>query len=350
MNISWDDFHAQILEWYQHNHRPLRWRATQNPYYIWLSEIMLQQTRVEAVKNYYDRFLKEIPDIEALANVSEEKLLKLWEGLGYYNRARNLKKAACVVMEQYKGIFPSDYTDVISLPGIGEYTAGAICSICYGAKTPAVDGNVLRVMMRIFECYDNIDDVKTKRKVREQLLDLYKLGECGQLTQALMELGAVVCVPNGTPHCDACPMQALCKAYQNHTFQDLPVRAPKKKRKIIHKTVFILHDNDCYAIRQRDGEGMLANMWEFMNVDDDLEKQQALDYISKLGYGPVSIEQQILYTHVFTHVEWRMVAYYISCRNQLSDMLWVNRKELVERYALPTAFRVFLENETIEEV
>lgn len=345
MKYKWLDIKKPLLQWYHKEHRDLKWRNTKNPYYIWISEIMLQQTRVEAVKGYYDRFLHEIPDIESLANVSEERLLKLWEGLGYYNRARNLQKAAITIMNDYNGVFPIEYDDVLSLSGIGEYTAGAICSICYNAKTPAVDGNVLRVMTRLSECYDNIDLQSTKKKARQELLSLYANGDCGELTQALMELGAMVCIPNGAPHCEQCPLQNRCKAYHNHSYDSLPVRQAKKKRKIEEMTVFILHDEEKYGIRKRSNSGLLANMWEFLHVNEKMNVEKAMQYVSEQGYEPVLLEKEIPYTHIFSHVEWRMTAYYISCQNKSDALTWVEKKELEYQYALPTAFKTFVEKE-----
>lgn len=345
MTYDWKLIKDDLLNWYRNNCRKLKWRETKEPYYIWISEIMLQQTRVEAVKGYYDRFLSELPDVQSLAEVSEERLLKLWEGLGYYNRARNLQKAAKVVMEQYKGCFPKVYEQVLDLPGIGEYTAGAICSICFDAPTPAVDGNVLRVMMRLSECYDNIDDAKTKKEVREQLIRLYEDGDCGLLTQALMELGATVCLPNGMPKCELCPLKERCIAKKNDTIDQLPVRKVKKKRRIEEKTVFVLHDGNQYGIRKRKSTGLLANMWEFYHIEGNLNPSDALQYISEQGFQPILLEKSIPYTHIFSHVEWRMTAYYIECKCQHSRLCWIEKEELKEQYALPTAFKTFMEKE-----
>lgn len=346
MKYNWKDIKTPLLTWYQKQHRDLKWRKTKNPYYIWVSEIMLQQTRVEAVKDYYDRFLLEIPDIEALAKVSEDKLLKLWEGLGYYNRVRNMQKAAIEVMEKHCGVFPVDYEKVLALPGIGEYTAGAICSICFDMPTPAVDGNVLRVMTRLSDCYDNIDDIKTKKKARERLIPLYTQGDCGELTQALMELGAMICVPNGAPGCIKCPLQSYCLAYARNTYHDLPVRKAKKKRRVEKKTVFILHDGEQYGIHKRDNRGLLANMWEFYHAEGVMNAAEAVRFIAKQGFEPVLLEKEIQYTHIFSHVEWRMTAYYIACRRHKEELTWVDKKELETGYALPAAFKFFLEKES----
>lgn len=346
MNIDWIAMKVPLLTWYEANHRQLRWRQTKNPYEIWISEIMLQQTRVEAVKGYYDRFLERLPDIESLATVEEDVLLKLWEGLGYYNRARNLQKAALQIMEQYDGIFPDAYEQVLELKGIGEYTAGAICSICYDAPTPAIDGNVLRVMMRLANCTDNIDNMRTRKNARKQLTVLYETGDCGRLTQAWMELGAVVCIPNGAPKCVECPLQGMCEAYAKRTYMELPVRNKKKARRVEDKTVFVLHDGDQYAIHKRKNSGLLAGMWEFYHIDGILDAGQAVSYIAREGFEPVSIEREIPYTHVFSHVEWRMRAYFIECRKKKESLQWVERNQLEEEYALPTAFKAFLEKES----
>ena len=198
-----------LLPWYEENKRDLPWRKTREPYNIWLSEIMLQQTRVEAVKGYYARFLEKLPSVEALASCDDEVLHKLWEGLGYYSRVRNLKKAANVILEQYGGQFPREHGDVLALPGIGDYTAGAICSICYDAPTPAVDGNVLRVISRLLNDPSPIDLPATKKAVTAALAEIYP-PRAGDFTQALMELGATLCGPNRAPDCEKCPCHSFC--------------------------------------------------------------------------------------------------------------------------------------------
>lgn len=346
MNFDWKQIKQPLLDWYKTSHRQLPWRQTKDPYCVWISEIMLQQTRVEAVIDYYNRFLKECPDVSSLSKLSDERLLKLWEGLGYYNRARNLKKSATYIVEEYRGIFPAQYDQIIELPGIGEYTAGAICSICYDQPTPAVDGNVLRVMTRLSNWYAVIDDMKTKRQAKAYLMDLYESGDCGELTQGLMELGATVCVPNGIPKCNLCPLQNFCQAKRLGNYSELPVRKEKKKRRKEEKTVFILCAEGTYGIRKRSSDGLLANMWEFPNIEGFLETQEAADYVSNLGLEPISVEKVIQYTHIFTHVEWHMKAYYIRCRKQITDFLWVSKQDFASAYALPTAFRVFIKGES----
>lgn len=206
-----------LLPWYSACARPLPWRETRDPYRVWISEIMLQQTRVAAVLEYYARFLAALPDVFALASVDEARLLKLWEGLGYYRRARNLKRAAEVIVSEYNGVFPEAHAALRALPGIGDYTAGAIASICFDASTPAIDGNVLRIAARLADCADCVDVPSTKRSLHEALAAAYPSGQCGAFTQALMELGATVCLPGGAPRCAVCPAASLCRSHMHGT-------------------------------------------------------------------------------------------------------------------------------------
>ena len=255
-----------LLPWYEANRRDLPWRQDKNPYHIWVSEIMLQQTRVEAVKGYYARFLRELPTIHDLANAPEDMLHKLWEGLGYYSRVRNLKKAAEVIVNTYGGEFPKTYEEVIALPGIGPYTAGAICSIAYDEKNPAVDGNVLRVMSRILADHTPVNDPAARKKAETILKEIYP-DRAGDFTQALMELGATVCGPNQKPDCQSCPCKDLCQGRKQGIAQSLPVRAEKKPRKILQKTVFVLDCDDCFALEKRPSKGLLAGLWQFPNTE-----------------------------------------------------------------------------------
>lgn len=332
-----------LVAWYPDHARDLPWRKDTEPYHVWLSEIMLQQTRVEAVKEYYKRFLKALPSIEDLAAVEEDYLLKLWEGLGYYNRARNLKKAAVTIVEDRKGKFPDTYEGILSLAGIGEYTAGAIGSICFDLPTPAVDGNVLRVYTRVMEDSSNIDKQSTKKKIREQLAKVYAKGQCGTLTQSLMELGATVCLPNGMPKCEECPLKTLCGAKEHDTWQQYPVRDEKKSRRQEDKTVFVLLCEDRIAVRKRASKGLLSGMWEFPNVEGVLTEQQAADVAGQWNTVPEQMKMSVNYTHVFTHVEWRMTAYYLTCSRMCEQFHWVRMEELEQEVAMPSAFRPFLD-------
>lgn len=332
----------KLLAWYPAHARDLPWRQDQEPYHVWLSEIMLQQTRVEAVKGYYQRFLQALPDISALADAPEEQLLKLWEGLGYYNRVRNLQKAARQIMTEHSGVFPGEYAKIRKLSGIGPYTAGAIASICFEQPTPAVDGNVLRVMSRILNDHSCVDLPKVKQRFTEQLTTVYPAGRCGMLTQALMELGATVCVPNGAPRCDACPVRELCIAHEQQTVEQLPVRAEKKKRRIEHRTVFVFLCGDAAAVRKREDKGLLAGLWEFPNLPHTCTPEEAIAWGEEMGVHPTALLQSQERVHIFTHIEWHMTCYFFRCLHQSDGFVWADADALQGQYSLPTAFRLFL--------
>jgi len=331
-----------LLPWYRENARKLPWRDHPEPYHVWLSEIMLQQTRVEAVKPYYARFLQEIPGISALAAADPEKLHKLWEGLGYYSRVRNLQAAAQQIMALHGGEFPTDYCAIRALRGIGDYTAGAIASICFGQPTPAVDGNVLRVLSRITGDDRPVTDGHTRDAVRADLAAVYPAGHCGEFTQALMELGATVCLPNGAPGCAACPCAAFC-ACRDGGWEKLPVKAPKKARRAEQLTVFLLRCGDETAVRKRSDTGLLAGLWELPNVPGHLPPEAAVAQAERWGAAPYEIEQELRRSHIFTHVEWDMRCYVLRCRETPDLFHWAGADALRQAIALPTAFRMFLE-------
>lgn len=329
-----------LLNWYYHHARILPWREEPTPYRVWVSEIMLQQTRVEAVKPYYDRFMEALPTIQDLADVEEETLMKLWEGLGYYNRARNLKKAAKIVVEQYGGEMPADYEALLELPGIGEYTAGAIGSIAYGLSVPAVDGNVLRVITRLVESYEDILKPRTKKEVMERLMQIIPEGKSGDLNQALMELGAMVCIPNGKPHCEDCPWDTRCLAYKKQLFDQIPVKTPKKARRQEKKTVFLLEYQGKYAIQKRPERGLLSGLWEFPNLEGNLEKEEVDAFLKDGGVEQYELVGEYEGKHIFSHVEWQMKGKKIALKEQPQkfDYVWVTKEEMEEQYAIPTAF------------
>ena len=336
---------AEILpEWYAKNARDLPWRRDREPYHVWLSEIMLQQTRVEAVKGYYARFLAAVPDIPALAAADPELLHKLWEGLGYYSRVRNLQAAAVRIMEDFGGRFPETYEQVRSLPGVGDYTAGAICSICFDLPTPAVDGNVLRVISRLTGDDRCVDEPRVRQDFRRALAAVYPPQGAGILTQALMELGATVCGPNGPPRCGDCPLAARCAARAEGRQTALPVRAKKRARRQELWTVFVLRCGGRLALRRRPDSGLLAGLWEFPNVEGCLSMQEALAQAEAWGVSPLGPDRQVERTHVFTHVEWDMRCFYLPCAREAPGFVWADREALDAEYALPTAFRMFRED------
>ena len=335
-----------LLPWYEENKRELPWRQDCQPYHIWLSEIMLQQTRVEAVKGYYTRFLQALPTIEDLAQADDELLHKLWEGLGYYSRVRNLKKAAQMIMEQHGGVFPTDYETVLALPGIGAYTAGAICSIAFGQKKAAVDGNVLRVISRITENDTPIDSPVYKKEVQIELEAVYP-DAAGAFTQALMELGATICGPNWKPRCHECPCRELCGGNLHSTAEQYPVKKPKATRRTEERTVFILCCDGRYALEKRSNSGLLAGLWQFPNTVGTLEPEAAISWLERSGIRVRDVLRQTEKKHIFTHIQWNMRGIYMNTADANDKFVWMTAEEIEEKAALPTAFRQFWEEKNV---
>lgn len=335
-----------LVAWYRKNKRELPWRDIQDPYRIWVSEIMLQQTRVEAVKPFYARFLNALPTVSDLADVEEDKLLKLWEGLGYYNRVRNMQKAAQQIMVEYGGEFPHEYEQIRELTGIGNYTAGAISSFAFGVAKPAVDGNVLRVISRITGSYDDVMKASTKTKVEEQLEAVIPKDAACDFNQGLIELGAIVCVPNGAPKCDACPLAHLCYANQHGVQDELPVKSKAKARKIEKRTIFIFKDGENVAIRKRPKRGLLAGLYELPNVEGELTQDEALAYCRGIGLAPLHIRPIGEAKHIFSHVEWQMVGYSIrvdELENSCTEnMLFIHPEEVEKEFPIPAAFEKYV--------
>ena len=331
---------ALLLPWYETHHRDLPWRRDREPYHVWVSEVMLQQTRVEAVREKYLRFLRELPTVEALAECEDDKLMKLWEGLGYYSRARSLKKAANYIVTECGGIFPQTREELLKLPGVGEYTAGAIGSICFGLPTPAVDGNVLRVVSRFTGSEKPVTDPEVKKDISTRLEMIYPAGHCAEFTQALMELGATVCVPNGEPGCDDCPLREVC-ASRDGLWKKLPVRGEKKARREEQKTVFVLRCGGKLALRKRGATGLLAGLWELPNVEGKLDERAAWRLAEEWGTRPERLLLSSEKEHIFTHIRWDMVAYRIDCGREAEGFLWAEQEKLEKEYSLPTAFRKF---------
>ncbi len=330
---------ALLVPWYLTHRRDLPWRRDREPYHVWLSEIMLQQTRVEAVKGYYLRFLGELPDIASLAACEEEKLHKLWEGLGYYSRVRNLQRAAQVVTDAHGGVFPEDYAAVRALPGIGDYTAGAICSIAFSQPRAAVDGNVLRVLSRLRADGEPIDSAKDR--IRRELEAVYPSDCPGEFTQALMELGATVCLPNGEPKCGHCPCAAVCEGRDR--WKELPVKPPKREKRVEHRTVFLLHCGGQWAIEKRPKKGLLAGLWQFPNVPGTLEPEAAIRWAEERGLHPRNLERSLDRRHIFTHIRWELRGWFLEVGEAGGGFVWETLEQIDETAALPTAFRQFRE-------
>jgi len=331
-----------LLAWHKENRKDLPWRQNPTPYHVWLSEIMLQQTRIEAVIPYYLRFLSELPDIAALATVEDERLMKLWQGLGYYSRARNLKRAAKIIMEEHGGALPQDLAALKRLPGIGDYTAGAIASLAFGLPEPAVDGNVLRVGMRLLGSEEDVMLPATKVRLSALLRAIYPSGtQASALTEAWMELGEHVCIPNGTPRCHNCPLANLCQAKQMGLCDRLPRKSPKKAKKEEKLTVLLLYCDGKIALRQRPKQGLLASLWEFPNLAGHLSAEQAWDAAYQMGFSPMTIEPCPPASHLFTHIHWDMVGYFLRCESAPEDAILYTQTQIEEEIAIPTAFGAF---------
>jgi A/G-specific adenine glycosylase len=330
-----------LLDWYESHARVLPWREDPTPYRVWISEIMLQQTRVEAVKPYFERFLEALPDIGALAAVEDDQLMKLWQGLGYYNRARNLKKAALQVMEQYDGEMPSEYEDLLGLAGIGSYTAGAIASIAFGRAVPAVDGNVLRVMSRVLGSYEDILKQSTKTWMENLLRETMPKQRVSHFNQGLIEIGAIVCIPNGAPKCTECPLASVCIARRDGLTDQIPVKTPAKKRRLEDLTVCIIESrmSGKIAIHKRDDNGLLAALYELPNVQGHLERERLADAFYLDPDRVIEVERLDPAKHIFSHVEWHMIGYRLLIDGELPKQ-WIgaSKEEIQDVYALPNAF------------
>jgi len=334
---------AEIITWCAENRRPLPWRLDPDPYHVWLSEIMLQQTRVETVIPYYSRFLEAFPTVRSLADAPEERVLKLWEGLGYYGRARRLKAAAEKLAAEYGGQLPRRADELRRLPGVGGYTAGAIASIAYGEPEPAVDGNVLRVLARLFAFGEDVLHPSVRRRAEAMLRAVYPSGpDAALLTEGLMELGEVVCTPGGGPDCSRCPVEKLCLARVEGRQGSLPVRSGAKARRVEEITVLILACGEKRAIRRRADAGLLAGMWELPNLPGRLDETALRARLAEAGIAPLSVEPCGETGHVFTHVEWRMTGYHVTLAGPAGDFVFETPETIRASYAVPSAFRFYL--------
>lgn len=335
-----------LLKWYDKNRRILPWREEPTPYRVWVSEIMLQQTRVEAVKPYFERFMQALPDIESLAKAPEEVLLKLWEGLGYYNRVRNLQKAALQIMSEYGGIMPSEYEDLLKLKGIGSYTAGAIASIAYKKPVPAVDGNVLRVLSRIGMREEDILLPAVKKRMEEELLSVMPKRP-GDFNQAMMEIGATVCLPNGTPRCEICPLADICMAKEAGRQSEYPKKSSRKPRSIERLTVLVIRDANRVALHKRPDRGLLAGMYEFPMVEGHKTPEEVIRFLEQKGLKILRILPLQESRHIFTHKEWHMMGYMVrvdelASKNEVQEnWIFAEPGETEERYPIPSAFAAY---------
>ncbi len=336
------DLAESLLPWYEANARPLPWRQDPTPYRVWVSEIMLQQTRIEAARGYFERFMAALPTVEDLAAASEETVLKLWEGLGYYSRARNLHRAAKMVVERYGGRLPADVKALRALPGVGDYTAGAVASIAFGLRAPAVDGNVLRICARLTRCPDSVGDKAVKDAFRQALQERYPPagGKCAAFTSALMELGETVCLP-GTPDCGRCPLSPVCAAHGAGRETDFPVMPEKAPRRVQRRTVFVLEHMGTAALCKRPDKGLLAGLWELPNLEGELDEAGVLRQTAAWGCAPVEASPCGQAVHIFTHLEWHMTGWRVLCAAAPDRFVWTTAAQREDRYPVPSAFRAF---------
>lgn len=336
-------FSEDLLCWYDREARVLPWRSDPAPYKVWISEMMLQQTRVDTVIPYFHRFLEELPEINDLAEVSEDRLMKLWQGLGYYNRARNMKKAAMILMEEYQGLLPDSPEELEKLPGIGVYSAGAIASIAFGKPVPAVDGNVLRILLRLAGSREELGSPATKKWAAGQIREWIPKDRPGDFNQALMDLGATICLPNGEPLCDLCPVSRHCRAREMDWAGDIPVKTEKKKRIQEKKTILILEHGKEVALRKRTENGLLSGLWEFPNLEGHQTEEEIRRLLEEWGITILELESLPSSRHIFSHREWEMTAWRIQANSKRgpADWVWVTRKELAKEYSVPAAFRAY---------
>ncbi len=328
-----------LLAWYHGNARELPWRENPQPYRVWISEIMLQQTRIEAVKPYFDRFMREIPGVAELAEVEDDRLMKLWEGLGYYNRARNLKKAAQQIVLDYGGEMPLCYRELVKLPGVGSYTAGAIASIAFGEAVPAVDGNVLRVVSRILASREDILKQPTRRRIEALLAETMPKQDAGSFNQGIMELGETICLPKGKPRCEECPLAKLCLAFHEELTDVIPVKSPPPKRRCEKRTVCILEYQGQIGLRKRKGTGLLASLYELPNAEGHLLPGQLAAAFGLASEDILACEPLPTAKHIFSHVEWYMVGYRVClAKGMPKEYIRAEKEELKATYPLPNAF------------
>lgn len=343
-------FQEDLMNWYEKEARDLPWRRESSPYGIWVSEMMLQQTRVETVIPYYNRFMKAFPDVFDLALGEEDQLLKLWQGLGYYARARNLKKGAEMVVKNYQGKIPEDRDELMKIPGIGPYMSSAIASMAFQKPVASLDGNLYRVLARIFLWEEEIKGVHSRRVLADLAENLLCRERPGDFNQAMMDLGATICIPNGAPLCGQCPVSVHCQAYREEKTDSIPVKTVKKPRKILDKTVFLVRYPNHVVLRKRPNQGLLASLWEFPNVDGHLSWKQAQHFLKLGGIMSLDFHEIGDSKHIFSHIEWRMKGYEIVLNDRIlitdafpySQWQWVEVDMLHQEYSIPSAFRDYM--------
>ncbi|MEC5273337.1 A/G-specific adenine glycosylase [Caldifermentibacillus hisashii] len=343
-NFNIEEFQKSLIEWFQEEKRNLPWRADKDPYKIWVSEVMLQQTRVDTVIPYFYRFIEKYPNIEALANADEQELLKTWEGLGYYSRVKNLQAAVKEVQTQYGGVVPDEKKTFSKLKGVGPYTTGAVLSIAYDKPIPAVDGNVMRVLSRIFEIEDDIAKIRTRKLFEELVEEIISREDPSSFNQGLMELGALICKPT-SPDCLLCPVRDHCRAFQHGTETRLPVKSKQKKgRTVQYVAAILLDERGKVVIRKRPDEGLLASLWEFPNEEVFSGKKNMIidfenEWLDKYGANVDLLEPLCVVEHVFSHLTWKIHAFVGLVKGELPQNMKVVAFEEVDEYPFPVPYQ-----------
>lgn len=330
-----------LVNWFPERRREMPWRTDPSPYHVWVSEVMLQQTRVDTVIPYYERFIAALPDPEALAACPQDALMKLWEGLGYYSRVRHMQEAAAVMVREHGGQVPDSMEALRKLPGIGSYTAGAVLSIAFHRPVPVVDGNVLRVVSRLNGSFEDVRSQSVRKRMEGTLAGLLSEGELDPSTvnQALMELGALVCIPNGQPKCGSCPVRGRCEAHLRGLTEEIPVLSPRIPKKNALLTVLVLRRGNLFGVVKRPGKGLLSGLYGFPVSEGRLSEAEACGAARAMGFRVVSSERLRPARHVFTHLVWEMDAYLLNVEGDCPDVRFVTPDELDDRIALPAAFR-----------
>ena len=331
-----------LLNWYDENKRPLPWREQNNPYYTWVSEVMLQQTQVKTVIPYFERFITALPTIQALAEVSDDRLHKLWEGLGYYRRASHLKKAAQEVMTYHDGLLPETYEALQKLSGIGRYTAGAIASIAFGERRPAIDGNLMRIFARLL-CLSYPTNTTKSYGQYEQIITPYVPSHRpGDFNQAMMDLGATICLAKGAPLCLHCPIRQHCQSFKDNLIHLYPKKESKPAKKEEKRIIFILARQDGkLLIKRRPSKGLLAGLWEFINLLDTGQLPET--FLEEENYHPLEVQSLGKAKHIFTHIIWHMRAYYVIINGDDYEGTWASLEEIETSYPFPSAYKTYLD-------
>jgi len=337
-----EEFQHRILSWYTDNRREMPWREDPSPYRIWISEIMLQQTRVDTVIPYFNKFMEKYPTVESLASSDEDELMKYWEGLGYYSRIRNIRETAINIVSNYDGKIPETFDELLKLKGIGEYTAGAIASEAFGQKVPAVDGNVFRVFARLTAKEDDLRNLKFQKMLKDAVKSVLPENQIGDFNQGLIELGALICIPNGSPKCGLCPVKDLCQSNKLNLQDKIPFKSKAKQRTVQEKTVFILQYQDKFAVRKRDDKNLLAGLFEIPNVEGFYTVDEAKIVVEEMGFVASDLHMIKDRKVIFTHIEWILQGYYVHVENENEKYIFDTKENLIQKYTLATAFREYL--------